>query len=111
MRVNVNCSTGTETSCLALSEGMSASLPMIASDYGGNRAMLGGGDAGLLIPTNDREALAEAIAQIAGDPSLEKRMREAARNRFEAHYTAERMAEQVKAVYYSVLKKPRRLSH
>jgi len=103
MRINVNCSFGTETSCLALSEGMSASLPMIASDYGGNPAMIGDGRAGVLVPINDAEALAKAICRIAKDPHLETKMREAARDRFERYYTAERMAEQVREVYYSVL--------
>ena len=32
LRIHVNCSCGTETSCLAISEGMSAGLPTIASD-------------------------------------------------------------------------------
>ena len=34
LRINVNCSRGTETSCLALSEGMSAGVPMVVSDAG-----------------------------------------------------------------------------
>lgn len=103
MRVNVNCSCGTETSCLALSEGMSASLPMIASDYGGNRAMIGEGLAGITVPVNDPRALAQAICHIAENPELEKKMRNASRKRFEEYYTAERMTEQVRQVYYSVL--------
>ncbi len=104
MRINVNCSSGTETSCLALSEGMSASLPMIASDYGGNRAMIGDGRAGVLVPVGDAEALARQICKVARTPSLEKEMRKAAKARFEEHYTAERMAQEVAAVYRALLK-------
>ena len=34
--INVNCSIGTETSSLALSEGMSLGVPAVVSDFGGN---------------------------------------------------------------------------
>lgn len=103
MRINVNCSTGTETSCLALSEGMSAGVPMIASDYGGNRAMLGDGSAGVLFPIGDFRALADGICQIASDRQLELQMRRAALERYRQHYTAHRMAEEVTRVYETVL--------
>jgi glycosyltransferase involved in cell wall biosynthesis len=86
MRINVNASTGTETSCLALSEGMSASLPMIVSDFGGNRAMIGNSDAGIVIPMNDAMALANGILEILNDPEREETMRAAARKRFEECY-------------------------
>ncbi len=99
LRINVNCSCGTETSCLALSEGMSASLPTIASDYGGNRAMLEGSGAGLLFPTGDADALADAICRIASDTLLERGMKRAARARYLKTYTAEQMTDRLTAVY------------
>ena len=81
MNLNVNCSSGTETSCLAISEGMSASVPAIVSDYGGNRAMVGDSLAGRVYPVGDAEALAGVILEVLDDPFLEARMREAARSR------------------------------
>ena len=102
LRVNVNCSEGTETSCLALSEGMSASLPTVASDYGGNVAMLDGGRAGLLFPVGDAEALADALAQIARDPKTEERLRAAALARYLSCYTAKGMSDRVTALYESL---------
>lgn len=104
LRINVNCSRGTETSCLALSEGMSASVPFIASDYGGNRAMHGGSEGGILFPVDDFHALADAICRIVSDPTLEVRMRHAARQRYEEKYTADKMSEHLLAVYESLLK-------
>ena len=99
MRINVNVSGGTETSCLALSEGMSASLPMIVSDFGGNRAMVGNSGAGIVIPVNNAVALANGILEILNDPEREATMRAAARKRFESCYTAKRMANEVLRIY------------
>ena len=99
LRVNVNCSVGTETSCLALSEGMSASLPMVVSNYGGNGAMVGDGKAGILFPAGDSEVLADALERIALDPILERSMKKAALERYQKNYTAAQMTEHLTAVY------------
>ncbi len=105
MRVNINCSRGTETSCLALSEGMSTGLPMVVSAYGGNPAMIGESRAGILFPTDDHEALAETLLRIEGDPVLEAEMRQAAYRRYATCFTARRMAEQTAKVYREVLRR------
>ncbi len=105
LRANVNCSTGTETSCLAISEGMSASVPAFVSDYGGNPAMIGGGDAGVVYPAGDHEALAKALCRVLCSPTLEKKMREAAYERYLSHYTAQRMADET-AAFYRTVKSP-----
>lgn len=102
--LNVNCSRGTETSCLALSEGMSASLPFLATDYGGNAAMAGESAAGILYPVNDFVRLAELIFKIAADPALHARMRSAARARYEQKYTAEEMSAHLTAVYEELMR-------
>ncbi len=110
LRVNVNCSLGTETSCLSLSEGMSAEVPMIATRYGGNPAMVGEEGAGMLYAVGDASALADAICRIAADPILETQMRSAAYERYCRYYTAERMARQTSEVYRDILSRqmPRR---
>ena len=103
LRVHVNCSCGTETSCLALSESMSAGVPTVVSDYGGNADMIGDGQAGILYPVGDFEALAEAVCRIASDPSLEMTMRSAAHRRYREHYTAQQMTEQLTRVYEALI--------
>lgn len=103
LRVNVNCSSGTETSCLALSEGMSAGVPMVVSDYGGNRAMIGNGEAGLLCEVGNAEAFANSILQIACNPKLEAAMRCAAKERYLKYYTAAAMTEAVTEVYEKMM--------
>ena len=103
LRVNVNCSTGTETSCLALSEGMSAGVPCVASDFGGNPDMIGDSLAGFVYPANDSVMLAKLILKIATDGELETRMRRAAYERYLEKYTAHAMAEAVFALYRSII--------
>lgn len=103
LRVNVNCSRGTETSCLALSEGMSAGVPMLVTQFGGNPAMLGNSQAGFSYPVDDAKALADHLCRIACDPLLEQRMRLAAAARYRMHYTAKGMADRVTKVYESLV--------
>lgn len=102
LRLNVNCSVGTETSCLAISEGMSAGVPCIVSDYGGNRAMIGDSQAGFVYPLGDAVMLAKLILKVATDPSLEQEMRRAAHARYLECYTARGMADGVTALYRSL---------
>ncbi len=101
LRIHVNCSCGTETSCLALSEGMSASLPTVASDYGGNPLMVQA--AGRCFPVGNGEALAAVLEEILTVPSLERQMREASLADFRERFTAERMARETQEVYEEVL--------
>lgn len=103
IRINVNCSIGTETSCLALSEGMSAGVPAVASDYGGNPAMLGDCRVGRLFPKGDHRALAEQLREIAEQPALEKNMRVAALETYGRRFAPQRMADEVTALYESLL--------
>ena len=105
LRVNVNCSMGTETSCLALSEGFSAGIPAVVSDYGGTCAMIGDSEAGILVPMGDANALANALLAIAQDPARERRMRKAARERYETCFRAHDMAERVTAVYEELMQR------
>ena len=103
LRINVNCSVGTETSCLALSEGMSAEVPCVVSDYGGNRAMIGDSMAGFVYPAGDAVMLAKLILKIATDPDLEQEMRRAAYERYLECYTARQMADEVTSLYRSIM--------
>ena len=108
MDLNVNCSHGTETSCLAISEGMSAGVPAIVSDYGGNRAMVGDSLAGRIYPVGDSRVLADAIRTVMDDPSLEAQMRIAARERYLTAFSPQRMTEELTRVYESLLPTARR---
>ena len=99
LRLHVSASRGTETSCLAVSEAMSAGVPELVSDYGGNREMIGESQAGEVLPVGDAAALADAICRIAADSTLEAAMRRAARDRYCRLFTAERMTSQLMELY------------
>lgn len=99
LHLHVNCSRGTETSCLAVSESMSAGVPNLVSNYGGNPDMIGNSEAGRVFPVGNAAALADAICAVAGDPAREARMRAAALERYRRCYTAERMTERLAALY------------
>ena len=97
--VNINCSRGTETSSLALSEGMSIGLPCIASDWGGNPYMVKDGYNGFIFPTDDFLSLAKSIERLASDKELYKRMSKNSYERFCDELTAEKMTQRTEELY------------
>ena len=60
---------------------MSAGVPCIASNVGGNRAIIEQGSTGLLFDVGDRQALADALARVLGDPASARALGERARAR------------------------------
>lgn len=106
--VAVNCSIGTETSCLALSEAMSLSIPCIASRYGGNPEMVTEGENGMLFPPKNAPALAAAIERLSSDRALYLRLSRGARARYESELRAEGMAARYDALYAELIAKKRK---
>jgi glycosyltransferase involved in cell wall biosynthesis len=66
---------------IALVEAMAASTPCIASDYGALPEVVG--NAGLITPCNDVDALAAALVMILSDKELARRLGNSGRQRFE----------------------------
>ncbi len=58
-------------------EAMAAGCPVITTDTHGNRDFCEDEVNCLIVPQNDREALAAAIRRLLGDPELQNRLREA----------------------------------
>lgn len=103
--INVNCSYGTETSSLALSEGMSLGIPSVASDYGGNSHMVKNGENGLLFPAKNHEALAENLIRLYSDHALYKQCSNGAYRRFCEEFNAKLMSEKMMSLYKSEYRK------
>ena len=99
MDLNLNCSWGTETSCLALSEGMSLGLPAVATTYGGNPYMITEGVNGLLVPEKDPDALSDAILSLIRDRETLEKYSAGARAMYEQKFTARGMTEQLEVLY------------
>ncbi len=105
MDLSINCSIGTETSCLALSEGYSLGIPAVASDFGGNPYMVTNDENGYLVPQREPAALADAVEKIAKDPELHKRLQGGALDSYHKKFTAAAMTRQLEALYLQAYKK------
>lgn len=88
---------------LVLVEAMALEKPVIATQVGGPLEIVADGVTGLLVPPADPAAMAEAIRALLADPERRRAMGEAGRARFEAQFTAERMARETVEVYRKVL--------
>ena len=64
---------------VALMEAMASQVAVVASDISGVPELVEHERNGLLVPPGDPEALAAAIARLAGDPELRRRLAEAGR--------------------------------
>ena len=80
-------------------EAMAHARPVIGAAVGGIPEMIVDGETGLLVPAQDPKALAEALALLIEDPSLVRRMGQAARRRCEDVFSLERHVENVLRVY------------
>ena len=84
---------------LALLEAMLAQLPVVATNVSSIPEIVADGATGLLVPPDDPEALAEAIARVLGDPGT---FGAAGRERARAEFSVARMADETLAVYEQI---------
>ncbi len=89
--------------CLAAVEAMASGRPVVASDLGPLREVVGD-EAGLLVPVDDSTALVEALQRLARDPALRAKLGAAGRRRAEALFDRERMVDETIRVYDEVLR-------
>ena len=83
---------------LVVGEAMAMEKPVVATDVGGVRELLG--DAGAIVPAKDSDALAAAMLDVMGKPAEERaRMGCAARGRIVAEFSMEEKADRWEALY------------
>lgn len=82
-----------------LLEAMSLGIPTIASRVGGLAEVLRHNETGLLVEVGDAAGLAEALARLACDPQVGRRLGEAAAREQRARYTLTRMVDDYLEVY------------
>jgi glycogen(starch) synthase len=80
-------------------EAMAAGQAVVASKAGGMAEILEGGKAGLLIPPRKPKAISDALCRLLADYSLQKKLRESARQRAVRSYGAETIAPLMEAGY------------
>ncbi len=84
-------------------EAMACATPVIGSAVGGIRSTVLHQKTGFLVPPHDPEALAQRLAQLQRDPALAERMGWTGLRRAQRHFTWERVALQLNAIYRAVL--------
>jgi glycosyltransferase involved in cell wall biosynthesis len=82
-------------------EAMACGTPVIATTGGALPEVVG--NAGILVPPRDAEALATAIKQLLNDKEMQRRMSEAGRQRVKEKFNWEQAARQTLEVYQEVL--------
>ncbi len=88
---------------LAMLEAMAAGLPVIATDVGGAREVLGDNQCGRLVPPRDATALARAITDLLGHPDERARVAAAGRDRVRSTYSAVTLAARLSSMYLAAL--------
>jgi glycosyltransferase involved in cell wall biosynthesis len=78
---------------LVILEAMAAGLPVIASRVSGIPEVVVDGETGWLVPPEDPEALAAALAELLADPGEARRRGAAGRRRVDEHYRPGQAAE------------------
>ncbi|WP_376793117.1 glycosyltransferase [Thermoflexus sp.] len=85
-----------------LLEAMAAGLPVVTTEIGTGTSWVVG-EAGWIIPPRDPGALAEAIREILGQPERARARGQRGRERVQAEFTLEKMAQNVLAIYEEAL--------
>jgi glycosyltransferase involved in cell wall biosynthesis len=88
---------------LVLLEAMAAGKPIVASRTATIPEVVLDGETGVLVPPGDAAALAEALAQLASDAELARRMGEAGRERLRQHFSIDKMVGDTEMLYRELL--------
>jgi len=80
-------------------EAMAASKPIIATRVGGTPEAIIHNQTGILVPSKDIEAMADAIVNVANNSELATRLGDAARERTEQHYSASKYVARLDEMY------------
>jgi glycosyltransferase involved in cell wall biosynthesis len=88
---------------VAMLKASAACLPVIAFDVAGARETVLHDETGLLVPPEDSEALAAAIARLIDDTALRQRFGANGRVRMQKEFSIDNMVEQYMKIYEAVL--------
>ena len=102
--VQINASYLSETTNLALLEGMSLGIPTVATKCGGTPKMINDFENGILVEKADSEALADGIELILNDYEKYKKMQEMSKKIFRERYTSKVYASNIEKIYESMVR-------
>lgn len=83
-------------------EAMAAGIPIVAANQGGALEMVKDGINGFLVDPTDSTQASMKIRELAASPELRNQMGRSGRLLVEQHYTAERLGDQVVALYKKI---------
>lgn len=101
--IAVQPSRGGEGVPKSLLEAGACARPLVTTDVPGCRDLVTGGVNGLVVPPRNPAALAEALATLAGDAALRRRLGEAARATVESEHADTAVADATLALYRRAL--------
>lgn len=89
-----------------LLEGAASGRALLTTDVPGCRALVRDGVEGFVVPPDDPQALADALARLAGDADLVARMGRAAALRVRSEFTEDHVTQAVTGLFKRMLEKP-----
>jgi glycosyltransferase involved in cell wall biosynthesis len=84
-----------------VAEAMSCGVPVVATDVGDTRRIVG--DTGIVVPVGDEAGLNDALRRLAAEDDLRQRLGVAARRRVAECFTVEQMVDKFGAAYDALL--------
>jgi glycosyltransferase involved in cell wall biosynthesis len=103
--VFVLCSRAEGTS-MSILESMASGVSVIATDVGGNPALLDGGACGVLIPSEHKDALVGALLRLATNETDRAAFARAGRRRAESTYSESKVVDQYVDLYHGTRSMP-----
>jgi glycosyltransferase involved in cell wall biosynthesis len=88
---------------LVLLEAMAAGRPIVASRVATIPEVVVDGETGLLVPAGDPQALADALAVLADQPTLARRLGEAGRERLRRQFSIDKMVGDTELLYRELI--------
>ncbi len=83
---------------ISLAEASASGLPVVAGRSGGIPDIVADGETGLLVDTDQPEAVAEAVGRVLGDDSLARRLGSEGRKRVETYFNWDRVARDMRTI-------------
>lgn len=88
---------------MSLLEAAAAGKPIVATAVGDIAKLIRHGESGLIIPTENPQALADAIVHLQDDPEVARRLAESAHRQMRTEYSSDAMCARYQAIYRELL--------
>jgi len=84
-------------------EAQAAGVPVVATDAGGTRTVVGDGETGFVVPVGAVDELSDRLRRLRDDPALRAELAETGRARMRRLFSLERMVDDVERLYAEIL--------